>query len=317
MILLLLIGTKYNFIMNVLILGGNGFIGRNIIKKAIKLNWKIYSLNKNKSYHNIHNIIDLTIDVNNYEDVKNKISNLKFEYVINCLGYVNHSSFSKDGYDVIQNHFIGILNIIKCLNRSSLKKFINIGTSDEYDFNLEPKNEEMHILPRTCYSFSKYTISNFLKMLHITEKFPSITLRLFLAYGPGQNKERFIPQIILGCISNSEFSVSKGDQIRDFCHIDDVVNAIILSLESTINNGEIYNIGSGNPIKIKNLVDKIVKKITFGKPIFGALPYKEFEHMNLYADVKKAEIDLKWSSKISIDDGLEDTINFYKLNNII
>ena len=81
--------------------------------------------------------------------------------------------------------------------------------------------------------------------------------------------------------------------------------------------GEIYNIGSGNPIKIKNLVDKIVKKITFGKPIFGALPYKEFEHMNLYADVKKAEIDLKWSSKISIDDGLEDTINFYKLNNII
>ena len=154
-------------------------------------------------------------------------------------------------------------------------------------------------------------------MLHITEKFPSITLRLFLAYGPGQNKERFIPQIILGCISNSEFSVSKGDQIRDFCHIDDVVNAIILSLESTINNGEIYNIGSGNPIKIKNLVDKIVKKITFGKPIFGALPYKEFEHMNLYADVKKAEIDLKWSSKISIDDGLEDTINFYKLNNII
>ena len=51
MILLLLIGTKYNFIMNVLILGGNGFIGRNIIKKAIKLNWKIYSLNKNKYFY--------------------------------------------------------------------------------------------------------------------------------------------------------------------------------------------------------------------------------------------------------------------------
>ena len=95
------------------------------------------------------------------------------------------------------------------------------------------------------------------------------------------------------------------------------MNAIILSLESTINNGEIYNIGSGNPIKIKNLIDKIVKKIGSGKPNFGALPYKEFEHMNLYADVKKAKIELKWSAKISIDDGLEDTIKFYKLNNIV
>ena len=101
--------------MNVLILGGNGFIGRNIIKKAIKLNWKIYSLNKNKSYHNIHNIIDLTIDVNNYEDVKNKYEQ------------IDYITLLESKFDI---------NIFKLIENKSLATFYDIFNKLKFDSNV-------------------------------------------------------------------------------------------------------------------------------------------------------------------------------------
>ena len=66
-------------------------------------------------------------------------------------------------------------------------------------------------------------------MLHRTESFPATILRLFLTYGPGQNNLRFLPQIIKGCVNNQSFPTSAGEQLRDFCYVEDVVNAILLS----------------------------------------------------------------------------------------
>ena len=67
-------------------------------------------------------------------------------------------------------------------------------------------------------------------MLHKTENFPATVLRLFLVYGPHQKNDRLIPQVINGCLKKKKFPVSKGHQLRDFCYVDDVINAIILSL---------------------------------------------------------------------------------------
>ena len=92
---------------------------------------------------------------------------------------------------------------------------------------------------------------------------PKIILRIFLAYGPGQDQKRFIPQIIAGCLQNKNFDTSAGKQLRDFCYIDDVISAIYKCLLDTKNNGEIFNVGSGKPIQIKFLINKkgkIIKK---------------------------------------------------------
>ena len=96
-------------------------------------------------------------------------------------------------------------------------------------------------------------------MLNKTEKFPCSTLRIFLTYGPGQDKKRFLPQIISGCLANKSFATSRGEQLRDFCYIDDVVDAIFLCLENESSYGEIYNVGSGKPIQIKTMIEKSSK----------------------------------------------------------
>ena len=91
---------------------------------------------------------------------------------------------------------------------------------------------------------------NLLIMLNKTENFPATALRLFLVYGPHQKADRLIPQVIHGCLKKTSFPVSKGIQLRDFCYVDDVINAIILALIGKKALGKVFNVGSGKPVSI-------------------------------------------------------------------
>ena len=96
-------------------------------------------------------------------------------------------------------------------------------------------------------------------------------MRLFLTYGPYQDKERFIPQIISGCLKNERFPVSEGKQKRDFCYIDDVVMGILKVLFSKKVYGKTYNLASGYPIEIHEIIKKLLQRLEKGAPIFGKL----------------------------------------------
>ena len=144
------------------------------------------------------------------------------------------------------------------------------------------------------------------------KKFPSTILRLYQAYGPRQDLNRFIPIIISGCIKNKKFPCSNGNQLRDFLHVDDVVDAIIKSLTNKSARGQIINIGSGKPRKIKNIIDYIKKTLKGGYPQFGRVKLRKDEILEVYPDIKKAKNKINWSPRISFKKGLKITINSYK-----
>ena len=121
-----------------------------------------------------------------------------------------------------------------------------------------------------------------------------------------------IPQIIYGCLENNEFPVSQGEQLRDFCHVSDFINAIFSSFSNNNAFGEVINVASGTPVSIKEIVIIIQKIIGTGSPNFGEIPYRTGENMALYADISKANKLLNWSPKITLQDGLEKTVKFQK-----
>ena len=113
-------------------------------------------------------------------------------------------------------------------------------------------------------------------------------------------------------IDDNTFDCSSGLQSRDFIYIDDLINAIIKTLINRNTNGEILNIGSGKPIKIKNLISKICKLVGYGNPQFGKIKFRKDEIKKLYPDISKAKLLLNWQPKISLSKGLINTINYYK-----
>ena len=156
---------------------------------------------------------------------------------------------------------------------------------------------------------AKVASTHFLQMLHRTEGFPVVVLRLFLTYGPGQSTDRFLPQIIAGCLGDREFPVSEGAQLRDFCYIDDVVEAILLSLITKNALGEIINISSGIPVTIRSIIENVTEIIGGGNPKFGAIPYRIGENMELFADIGKAKSLLGWKGCVHIRNSLKVTID--------
>ena len=121
-----------------------------------------------------------------------------------------------------------------------------------------------------------------------------------------------MPQVINGCLKDESFPTSRGDQIRDFLYIDDLIDAIFLALHSEAADGHILNIGSGKPLKIKDLIEVIQKKISKGMPIYGKIPYRDNENMSIFTEIKKAKALLNWEPKVSLDDGIKRTINYYR-----
>ena len=297
---------------SILVVGGTGFIGINLVKKLLKLGSKVTCLSlKKKRNKLIHkNLRYVFCDYTNFHILKKKI-NKSFEYVINLGGYIDHGKFFTNGRSIINNHLLSTINLLLSLKKKKLKRYLHIGTGDEYGDNTSPIKENFREDPITSYAFGKLASINLLIMLNKTENFPATALRLFLVYGPHQKNNRLVPEVINGCLNNKKFLVSKGNQLRDFCYVDDVVDAIILSLIKKRTLGEVLNVGSGKPISVKFLIDKISKIIKQGKPQFNKMPLRN-DSLKLYPSINKISRILGWKPKTNLNQGLLKTINYYK-----
>jgi len=302
-----------SYMKRLLVIGGTGFIGRNLTIKAIQQGFivTVVSLNKPASYRCIDSVEYIDVDIVDRVTLQQKLKDHKFEYVINISGYVDHSNYSSGGRKVIDTHFIGLLNLLDSIDLTSLQRFIQIGSSDEYGSTLAPQNETFREAPISPYSFSKVASTHLLQMLYRTEKLPVVVLRLFLVYGPGQNDSRFLPKIIQGCLSGDTFPVSNGKQLRDFCFIDDVTQGIMKALIKEKAVGEVINIASGKPVPIRDVVNHVCYIVGSGSPEFGMVKFRSGENMELYADIDKAHKLLGWKQHVGLMDGIIKTVDYF------
>ena len=118
----------------------------------------------------------------------------------------------------------------------------------------------------------------------------------------------------MACLKNRIFNCSTGDQIRDFIHIDDVIRAIFKLIKSKKSIGQIFNIGSGKPVKVKSVIEQIRKISKGGFPQYGKIKLRKDEIKKLYPSITKAKKILNWMPKVKINLGLKKTINYYKKN---
>jgi len=300
--------------LKILITGGTGFIGYHLAKKCLSLSWSVTSLSTKKPSQNrkLKKVKYKICDISNKKKLNN-ILNLDYDYVVNLAGYVDHSH----KLNTMKSHYDGCRNLSLFFLKSKIKKFIQIGSSIEYGKIRSPQLENIKNKQKTfsVYGNAKLLSTKFLLDLKKRFDFPVVIIRLYLVYGPNQGINRVIPITISNAMRDKEFDCSDGTQLRDFLYIDDAISAIIKTLKNKEIAGEIINIGSGKPSKIKSIIIKICKIVGSGKPNFGKIKFRKDEINCLYPSIFKAKKIINWKPRIDLNLGLKKTINYYKRKN--
>ena len=286
--------------LTILITGGTGFLGSYVIKKLLSMNIKIILLKRTTS--NIFRIKDYINKCKVYDIEKVDIESI---FAKNELDIVLHmaTDYGRKEENVINLVEINLMLPLKLLSlckKYEIKNFINTDTILDKRIN--------------SYTLSKDHFKNWLK--YFSNEIVSVNILLEHFYGPGDDLSKFTTFIIHNLIKNTDkLNLTLGEQKRDFIFIDDVVDAIILIINNLKTQKDFYQyeIGSGINTSIKDFVLKVAKISgnTSTKLNFGALAYRENEVMQSVVNNKEI-IKLGWAPKISLDEGIQKTINSEK-----
>jgi len=300
----------------ILITGGSGFIGINLIKAILNYEDKsnIFLLlkrmpDKKVNFDQILNNIKI-VNFNKIAEIKKTIKTINPNIIIH-LAYskeieISHNEVKKEYFSNIKiSH-----NIIEAARELNVfNKFIFIGSCDEYGIQPKPYQETMLGQPLTLYGISKLSITKSLMDLNLKEGFPVVVVRPSIVYGPGQSTKMFLPLLASKIKKNLSLNMTLGEQFRDFIYISDLINILLkLSLDRSLGNGEIINASYGSSYSIRDVAIKFANIIKPNGAVLlniGAIKYRSEEVMDYFVSNEKAKNLLSWQPQVTLDMGLK------------
>ncbi|WP_440946618.1 NAD-dependent epimerase/dehydratase family protein [Methanosarcina sp. T3] len=306
--------------------GGSGFIGTKIVERLIEDNEiVVYDTLQRNSLKNTnileHPNLDLIKgDVLDFEKLKDSIKGS--EIVIHLAAIAGIDTVIKSPTKTMSVNYIGTSNVLKAASElKNIYRFIDFSTSEVYG-SYAYKRDESDVTTmgavgeaRWTYSISKLAAEHLTHSYHKEFGLPTISIRPFNIYGPGQIGEGAIHNFIKRAINNEDILIhGDGDQIRSWCYVDDIVDGIILCLENKQGIGQVFNIGNPRAtITILSLAEKI-KSIAESSSEIIFVPKNYVDVELRIPDIKKSKELLGYSPKIDLNEGLKKTIEWYKKN---
>ena len=316
---------------NIIVTGGLGFIGSNLIDLLINKKYSVINLDKVSYSSNFYNLKEHKNNTK-YKFIKcdlnsKKISNILLKYKPICifnLAAETHVDRSIDGpKNFINSNVLGTFNLLEAFKTFSTKynsKLIHISTDEVYGDILKGRSDEKYSYkPSSPYAASKAASDHLVYSYIRTYKIPAVISNCSNNYGPKQHPEKLIPKLIYNIINNKELPIyGKGKNSREWLHVKDHCMALFKVFEKG-KIGEFYNIGSNknlNNIQITKALIKIAKNfITIGTKVKIKYITDRPGHDQRYAlNSNKIKKKLKWKPQIKFDNGLKETFLWY-LNN--
>ncbi|MDP2921142.1 MAG: GDP-mannose 4,6-dehydratase [Candidatus Omnitrophota bacterium] len=303
--------------LKVVVSGGDGFIGSHLVKTLIDLGAELYcviepgmDLWRVKEIEDKINIIECDICG---PGLRTEIKKINPDKAFHLASLVNASRDMSLLDDMLRVNVSGAMNFMLALKDTDCEAIVNTGTCEEYGDNKAPFREKDLPSPVSPYSASKAAATFYCGMLYRSFKMPIVTARPFLTYGPGQVNNMFIPSLIESALRGHDFEMTKGDQTREFNYVSDIVDGFIRLGSNSRAIGRIINIGCGKDYRIIDLAEKIVSMAGSGIRLkTGKLSYRPGEVSRFYCDNTLARKLLGWKPRVSLDEGLRRTIEWWK-----
>lgn len=204
------------------------------------------------------------------------------------------------------------LDLLQAFAQYRGQRVVVAGTCAEYDWKYGYCSEQVTpLMPSTLYGSCKYSLQLMLDAFAKQTRVSAAWGRIFFPYGPHEHPTRLVASVIGSLLKNVPARCSPGEQIRDFLHVHDIAGAFVALLDTDITGP--VNIGSGQPIAVKEIVRKIAHRLESPELVhLGALPAAPNEPPLLVADVRRLSEEVGWTPCYDLDDGLDQTIRWWK-----
>ncbi|MDO8638391.1 MAG: GDP-mannose 4,6-dehydratase [Candidatus Daviesbacteria bacterium] len=302
----------------VLVTGASGFVGSHLVNKLNLKKARVVTLSKKGSKLPV-NTVDEVGSVENFDRLNEIIKKNKVKIIFHLAAQPIVEIGQANPIPTFEVNIRGTWNILEAARENNIQKVIIASTVHVYGDNPKvPFKEKYFPQPSRPYETSKVCADLLAQSFADTYNLPVEIPRFVNIYGPGDlNFSRLIPKVIKSILNNERPEVWDIGSVRDFLYIDDAINAYLTLAEKQLDNGKrmrVFNFGTGKPIKIYDLVLKIIEFANKEIDVKMENPPEERsnEIKKQYVSISKAKKELGWKPQVSLDEGLAETIKWYK-----
>ncbi len=316
---------------NVVVTGGAGFIGSELVRQLAARGERVTVVDNlvNGKRENIADVLSphvqlMVTDIRDLEVLTPLLLEAKTVYHLACLG-VRHSVHSPH-----ENHEVNAtasLQLLSAARHADVPRFVYVSSSEVYGgvrwaptIRWEQMTEDHPAFPCTVYGGSKLAGECYARAFYRTYGYPTVVVRPFNTYGPRSHHEgdsgEVIPKFLLRCLAGRPMVVfGDGTQSRDFTYVSDTAHGILLAGEHPSAVGETINIGSGSEVTVNDLVKRVALEVGRQDATVEYDRPRPGDVSRLVADVARARTLLGYEPKVSLSEGLQHLLQWYRDQN--
>ena len=311
--------------MRLLVTGGAGFIGSNFVRRIVNGTYSGVSqltvLDKLTYAGTLKNLEMLPAD--SFEFIKGDIANpdlisdltKRNDAIVNFAAESHVDRSITGARDFIETNVLGVQNLLAASLQNQVSVFVQVSTDEVYGSISEGSwSEEYPLLPNSPYSASKASADLICRSYNRTFGMDIRVTRCSNNYGPHQFPEKVIPLFVTNLIDNEKVPLyGNGLNVRDWLHVDDHCDGIY-SVLSEGKSGNIYNIGGGRELTNRELTEIILRKFDRDESSIEYVTDRLGHDLRYSVSHEKITRELGYKPKINFEDGIEETIEWYKRN---
>jgi len=301
----------------VLVTGATGFIGTHLVRRLLSDGAEVHAIRREPAGTTrlpADGIAWHRADVLDIASLESAVAKANPQIVFHLAAYGTVGT-QKDHDVAYRTNVEGSLNLWHALEPISCR-VVHAGSCGEYGRARGQVSETTACEPTWFYPATKNASVVLLSTLARESGRELVTLRPFSPFGEADDTTRVIPHVIASLLAGETVRLTAGEQLRDFSHVENHVEAFLLAGAGALrSNGAIYNIGSGNCVPLRSVVEVIADAIggdAAERLQFGAIPYRDTEVWEMCGDITAAKNDLGYQPTISLTEGIARTVNWYR-----
>jgi len=307
--------------MKILVTGGAGFIGSNLVEKLVDNNHSVIVLDdySSGSTDNLKDIEDkieiINTSCSSILGISNRVRTFQDVDIIFHFGIPSSSPMYKENPHLVGSAIREIVSIFEYAKKYHVQKVIFASSSSLYNGSRPPYREDMRVKVTDYYTEAIFYIERLAKLYYILHDVKSVGLRFFSVYGPHEDAKGIYANIVTQFLwemqkGKSPVIYGDGKQRRDFTYVDDIVDACVLMLNVDFRH-DIFNVGTGVSYDFNDVVSLLNFKLgTKIDPVYVKNPIKNYVE-NTLADISNIKL-LGYKPKYSFEEGIDKLISYYK-----